>query len=708
MTDIMFQLIKEHKYTDLIELINNDEKLDLNEKDDNNNCLIHYAILFRNIDIITLLISKKCKLDILDSDDRSIFYIPIKFNYTDIIDILLQYSNNVIGLPLLELQDKYLYIPLHYAILFNNFYAIESIINKSTNLNFKTSLEENALHLIIKSKINNKINIIKSLISKKININSCNLENQNPLHLAIDDNDIDVSKLLLDNDIDINIETTNMHYTPILIASINNNIDICKLLLNYKLNINCQDIYGNSILSYAIINKSKELIKLFYDKVNVNLVNVNGYVSLNLFFDNDYDLSKINNYYFREILIKTNINIQNLQGKTTWHYLIKYDIWDLYEDILIEKKNNIYIQDENNITPIQMIKENYSNKYDKFINLIIYSFYNIIINNNIYKINTICNKISKDKCIQYIKNLIINKHISYPTKTKLFYINNIPVKNIKKNIVMYTGITLDIISGLIYIKSKFNNIETSLTKNFINNQMLDNYYNSLGIVKLNDFLNFEIVWSYLKLFIPTNFREILDSFIKSDKKYLVIPIGLELSNGNHANILFYDKEKYELERFEPYGNNFPPGYNYNPKNLDLQINNLFSSLINNDKFKYYTPADYEIKIGLQFIDATEYQLYKNINITDPGGFCAAWCLWYVDMKLNNLSISRESLIPKLINQIRSNKSSFRTTIRNYTKNITDIRDKILSKSKLDINLWLYDNYTNKEWKDVCNNIIQFI
>ena len=704
----MFQLIKEHKYTDLIELINNDEKLDLNEKDDNNNCLIHYAILFRNIDIITLLISKKCKLDILDSDDRSIFYIPIKFNYTDIIDILLQYSNNVIGLPLLELQDKYLYIPLHYAILFNNFYAIESIINKSTNLNFKTSLEENALHLIIKSKINNKINIIKSLISKKININSCNLENQNPLHLAIDDNDIDVSKLLLDNDIDINIETTNMHYTPILIASINNNIDICKLLLNYKLNINCQDIYGNSILSYAIINKSKELIKLFYDKVNVNLVNVNGYVSLNLFFDNDYDLSKINNYYFREILIKTNINIQNLQGKTTWHYLIKYDIWDLYEDILIEKKNNIYIQDENNITPIQMIKENYSNKYDKFINLIIYSFYNIIINNNIYKINTICNKISKDKCIQYIKNLIINKHISYPTKTKLFYINNIPVKNIKKNIVMYTGITLDIISGLIYIKSKFNNIETSLTKNFINNQMLDNYYNSLGIVKLNDFLNFEIVWSYLKLFIPTNFREILDSFIKSDKKYLVIPIGLELSNGNHANILFYDKEKYELERFEPYGNNFPPGYNYNPKNLDLQINNLFSSLINNDKFKYYTPADYEIKIGLQFIDATEYQLYKNINITDPGGFCAAWCLWYVDMKLNNLSISRESLIPKLINQIRSNKSSFRTTIRNYTKNITDIRDKILSKSKLDINLWLYDNYTNKEWKDVCNNIIQFI
>jgi ankyrin repeat protein len=708
----MFQLIKEHKYTDLIELINTDNKLDINEKDDTNTYLIHYAILFRNIDIITLLISKKCKLDILDSDGRSIFYIPIKFNYIDIVNLLLEYSNTIIGIPLLELQDKFLYIPLHYAILFNNYNIINLIINKSTNLNFKTSLGETALHLIIKNNSddiqNNKINIVKSLLDKKININSNNLENQNALHFAIENNDIIITKLLLDNNIDINVETLNMHYTPILIASINKNIDICKLLLNYELNINCQDILGNSILNYAIINKLKELIKLYYDKINVNLVNVNGYVSLNLFFDNDYDLSKINNYYFREILIKTNINIQNIQGKTIWHYLIKYDIWDLYEDILIEKKNNIYIQDENNITPFQMIKENYPNKYDKFINLIINSFYNIIKNNNIYKINTLCNKISKDKCIEHIKNLIINKHISYPTKTKLFYINNIPVKNIKNHIFMYTGITLDIISGLIYLKTKFNNIETSLTKNFINNKILDNYYSSLGIVKLNDFLNFEIVWSYLKLFIPTNFREILDSFIKSDKKYLVIPIGMELTNGNHANILFYDKEKYELERFEPYGSNFPPGYNYNPKNLDSQIYNLFSSLINNEKFKYYTPLDYEIKIGLQFIDATEYQLYKNINITDPGGFCAAWCLWYIDMKLNNLTIPRKSLIPKLINYIRLKKKSFRTTIRNYTKNITDIRDEILSKSNLDINLWLYDNYSDKQWKIVCNNIIELL
>ena len=708
----MFKLIKEHNYSELIDLINNNDKLDLNEKDDTNTYLIHYAILFRNIDIIALLLSKKCKLDILDSDGRNIFYIPIKFNYTNIIELLLKYSNTIIGIPLLELQDKYYHIPLHYAILFNKYDIIETIINNMTNLNFKTLEGDTALHLIIKNNSdeiqNKKFNIIKTLLDKKININSNNLENQNVLHLAIENNDIIITKLLLDNNIDINIETTNMHYTPILIASINKNTEICKLLINYELNINCQDIYGNSILNYAIINKSKELIKLYYNKVNVNLVNVNGYVSLNLFFDNDYDISKINNYYFREILIKTNINIQNIQGKTIWHYLIKYNIWDLYEDVLIEKKNNIYIQDENNITPFQMIKENYPNKYDKFINLIINSFYNIIKNNNIYKINNYCNKITKEKCIEYIENLIINKHISYPTKTKLFYINNIPVKNIKNYIFMYTGITLDIISGLIYLKNKFNNIETSLTKNFINNDILDNYYNSLGIVKLNDFLNFEIVWSYLKLYIPTNFREILNSFINSDKKYLVIPIGIELSNGNHANILFYDKENYELERFEPYGSNFPPGYNYNPKNLDLQINNLFSSLINNDKFKYFTPSDYEIKIGLQFIDSTEYQMYKNINITDPGGFCSAWCLWYIDMRLTNIFIKRESIITKLINYIRMKKISFRTTIRNYTKNITDIRDKILSKSNLDINLWLYDNYSHKEWKTVCNNIIELI
>ena len=52
-------------------------------------------------------------------------------------------------------------------------------------------------------------------------------------------------------------------------------------------------------------------------------------------------------------------------------------------------------------------------------------------------------------------------------------------------------------------------------------------------------------------------------------KYIIIPIGIEISIGSHANILFWDIEKKTLERFEPNGSNYPMNLNYNPSLLDV-------------------------------------------------------------------------------------------------------------------------------------------
>ena len=99
------------------------------------------------------------------------------------------------------------------------------------------------------------------------------------------------------------------------IATINNNVDICKILLEANANIEYQDIYGNNVLNYAILNKSKELINLYYDKVDINLCNISGNISINLFFDNDYNLDKLDEYQFKYFLNKANnlsINQSNI------------------------------------------------------------------------------------------------------------------------------------------------------------------------------------------------------------------------------------------------------------------------------------------------------------------------------------------------------------------------------------------------------------
>lgn len=711
MKKLIFKLIKESGNNNKILDILSTNKIDLNEPDESNTYLIQYAILFRNIEIVKALIDKKCKLDILDSDGRSLFYIPIKYTYIDIIELLINASNLIVGIPLLELQDKYLNIPLHYAIHFNSYIIFELILNYSTNINFKTNDGNTVLHLFIQNTPKDKEFLAEKIIDKNVNINAKNNSGLNALHLAIELNKYHIIKILLNNNVDINIESDVMHNTPLIIATHNNNLEIAKLLLKYNPNINYQDIYGNTVLNYAIINKYNELIELYYNIIDVNLINIEGKSASYLFFNNKYEYNQLNSYYFKEILIKSNINIQDIEGNTLWHYLINSDIWEKYIDILINKKNKIFIQNEKNISPYNLIINNYPNKLNNFIELISHSFYNLIKNNSdIYKLNFNYKKISKKECIDKIKNLIINKHISTPIKKKSYIIKKLYIKSFTstKYQFTYTGINLDIISGLIFLKKKFKNIQITLTKQFVHNEALEKYYHNNGIIKENEFFNYEFIWSYLKLFIPSNFKDIITNFLSSNYEYLIIPIGVELSNGSHANILIYDKTKNELERFEPHGSSYPSGFNYYPKILDIQIKSLFTYYLNDNKFKYFVPENFEPKIGFQILDILEYEYYKNITMTDPNGFCAAWCIWYIDMKLSNISIPRDLLIPKLINYIRLKNISFRTTIRNYTKKITDIRDNILKKNNLDINKWLYNNYTTKEWNDIIKTINEFI
>lgn len=695
MSSKLFELIKNHEYKKLIEIIKSDNNIDLNETDESGLYLIQYAIIFRQIDILSLLISRNCKLDILDSDGKNIFYIPIKFGYFDIVKLLINFSNITIGIPLLEIADKNMNIPIHYAIIYQKYDIIKEILNTNSNINYKDIDGNTALHLVIKHMKKNTIEIIKLLLIKKIGINYTNNIGQNALHMAIENNNIEITKLLLENKINYDTETNDNHLTPILLATLQNNVDICKLLLTYPININCQDVYGNTILDYAIINKSKQLIDLYYNIVDVNLINISGEIAINLFFNN-YDVKTLDEYRFREILMKSEMNIQNNDGKTIWHYLVEYDIWEHYTEILINKRNKIHIQDNKLMTPYKIIETKYPKKLSKFVDLIANSFKNYIINTN--------SKPDYNGDINIIKDLIINKHISSPESNKA-YCPISETENLKFS--TYIGISLDIVSGLIYIKQKFNIVETSLTKNFIDNSMLEDYYNSNGKEKQNsEFLNFEIVWYYQRLFYPTNIKDIIKQFLNdNDKRYLIIPLGIGLSHGSHANIIIYDKDTNSIERFEPYGSNYPPGFNYNPINLDLILKNLFLNYFN-DKLKYFAPSDYEPKIGFQFLDAMTYDKEKNIG--DTGGFCAAWSLWYVEMRIINKNISRDLLINKLINLIRTKNISFRTVIRNFTKNIIDIRDKILSDSNLDINQWFNNNYDDNQYNKLIKNISSFL
>ena len=134
---------------------------------------------------------------------------------------------------------------------------------------------------------------------------------------------------------------------------------------------------------------------------------------------------------------------------------------------------------------------------------------------------------------------------------------------------------------------------------------------------------------------------------------MIIPLGIELRVGSHANYLILDKKNFELERFEPHGSSAPHGFNYNPENLDEILETTFKNI--NSKINYVAPSKYLPKIGFQTIEINEL---KADYIGDPNGFCALWCIWWTDIRLSNPDITRTKLIKLLTKELINNKYSY--------------------------------------------------
>jgi ankyrin repeat protein len=711
--DNLFNLVKSHKWEELIKTINNTKDLDCNIRDSNNNYLIQYVILYNKIEIIKLLIEKGAKLDVTDIDGRSLLFIPIKYNYDDILETILENDKNSIGISLLEFSDNKGLFPIHYTILFNNLNAINIILKYITNIDTPDNDGNTALHLSIQMK---NLDIFNQIIKHNPDVNYQTNQGESPLHIACNFTQIEMIKILLKYDIDVNIQDYENHITPLMYSIILDNTSLFNLLID-KSNVNIQDINGNNPLHYAINENNYSIINSLTDKyVNLYSTNLSGKTPLHLLLDsikfNNIDTSKFN---FTNFIKKSNLNIQDYNGDSSFILIIKLKLWKKMIDILKEKKLNAFLKNHDNKTSFDYINQD---DEKSFLDLLTESYINILRKEDIKWKNNIDNycknkmtfkkfesikndididinekdikKWDKDMCPFIIRQIIINKKISFPTKLRSYCIDLDYNKSIA--FVTYTGVTLDIMFGLIYILKNYNNVvTTSLSVDYKDNQILKDHYMKIENRHVGDdeLLNFEIIWNNQKLFIPSSLDSNIQSFKENiNKRFLIIPVGIELSQDSHANILIYDKKTNELERFEPNGATFPYKFNYNPELLDKVIKDRMTLFF--EDLKYIKPIDFLPKIGFQLLEA--YDHFKTKKIGDPGGFCGAWCTWYAFMRVKYENIDRIQLTNKLIRKTKELNIPFKNLIRNFANKITNIRDDILKEVELDINDWLNSNY----------------
>lgn len=734
----LFNLLKGHQWDEFKKYIESIDNIDVNIRDDQNNYLLTYAILYNKPDIVKLLIDKGARIDIVDRRNRSILYLAINYNYQEIIDILLDYNKDTIGIFLFDIRDKNNDVPIHYTILFNNITALQKLLNAGANPNTKDKNGYNSLHLAVYMR---SYKMCEILVKYNIDINArCN-SGETALHIACNLQKLDIVKLLIDSGINVNIQDYDHEFTALHYSVTLNNKELVGLLLKNKANPNIQDVAGNTVLHYAVSENNLECLAIILGSslynIQFNLWNLDGKIALLMALE--IDAQNIAEYI--DILLpKSNLNIQDNDGNTCMHLFCGKDLWKEYKLALSKKRLDIFLPNKMNIRPIDLVKPK---DIDVFIDMVVDSYlyrlrnakalwkeewenlckkelyYGILSENEkkILKVNNgdlestvdVCRVIVRNKLKQiYERKDLKPCSKSYPIKHGTFCIDIAEGKTV--NVCTFTGDPMDILIGLIYILRTHPDACSTFSRNFSENKELCKFYKSIGIIMNTrcEFLNFEIVWAYHKLYLMEDFYENFKKCLaRPDKRYIVIPIGIEMRSGGHANYLLYDKKTHEVERFEPHGSTAPLGLNYNPALLDDILETRFKEM--DPLVKYIRPKDYLPKIGFQLLDIYER---KRKKIGDPGGFCALWTIWYIDMRLSNKDIDRKVLVNKMIQTIKSQNISFKNLIRNYARNIIDIRDRILNKAQLDINDWLNDQYTDSQidiiLKEITREVSQLI
>ena len=736
----IFQYVKAEQWDLLLDFILKNN-IDYSIRDNSNIYLLEYAINFNKIEIVKALLNKDIRIDILDENNRSLLYLIIKFSYIDILKLFITKNKETISLNIFEIKDKEGNIALFYAIKFNNFEIVKLILENSNNFLIKNYYGENALHLAI---LNNNYEIYILIIKYINNPNIKTNNNESPLHLAISNKSYEILKYMLKNykkELNFNIIENTYQYSP-LHYLVKNGVDLPLINILEKVikefDGNLQDINGNIFFHYFFnninINFKKidaKIINNIYNilikiKFNYDLFNIDGDTCLHILLNNIdiyiEDFSNILNNFIKN----TNLNLQNSEGNSCFFLLVKNNKWINLKNLLIEKKLDIFMIDKNNKLMFDYIS---NDDIESFLDLITQSYLyelktkgdsvkwidywdNRCKNNNIsynelndtekellanLKINKkekLCYEIIKKKLIDFIevfkKYKKVKNEYSYPITTVYPKL----IKDYKNAIVTtFKGSTLDVLCGLLYLNKKYSTTTFSSLK-LINDNIIDCKNNICEVIGI------EIIWKNNNLKFPNSNLNDLRSLLTINKqqnnyRFFIIPLGIEINIDNslfgHANYIIIDYELLTIERFEPHGSESPYGLNYNASLLDNTLETKFNSF--NLGLKYFPPYTYLPKIGFQMMEIKEK---KNDYIGDPNGFCALWCIWWIDIKLANPNISSTILQELLFKEIINNYMSFKKIIRDYSTFITEIRDKLLSKIDSNINFWINDKITSEQ------------
>ena len=656
--DNIIKLINDDKFEMVYKLLKKDKSI--NDYIIDKNSFLHILAIRGKEYILTLL--EKNSVDIYLSNGRgeNILHLLLRngwdklaLNIANLYPRLLDYQNVAKYYPTsLSVNRLDTLIQLCKLLIKNEYYE---------QINYVSIENTNLITKIIES-IDDEKKIIEILKMLNFQIDY-NLPKEKPILIfSIMAKKYIVTEYLISNNIGINIPNT-LHLYPIHAIITHRNLALLQSLMKSK------DFDEN------ILNQGGPMNKFLPLNMCLNLLNTLGM---------DKNILSMTELIFKKIKMYDSIDLyKNLYGHYAADIKMKYQIT---KNTILDKIISKSDKNAKNLDGISI---------------------NDILKNK--KIDTINNSRCKMKLSK--GNNILFPEFNFKSNTGLFN------SDIVCNMIYFTKILRDNKNATMPIIQE--NSTTKERRDIILSKLdmqdipYDQYYMGmrdilgLGYELFHTMMPTIILWTNRNLhWFDPNFEEALGQAIKSDKRFIIIKVSyLNQPDSLHANVIMYDKKDASYRRFEPYGNSSSEDEMYLDKLVMDQILKF-----KKNKIKYYTPGDFLEKGRFQTISNDGNMEVKKTG--DPFGYCLAWCLWYVEIKLKNPDIPESKLISMASETIFvkycDSNTPYIDFIRDYARNLNDEKDKYFKKFGIDKNNFYNISYDLDDLNKISKGISKIV
>ncbi|KAL5088278.1 hypothetical protein Trisim1_006730 [Trichoderma cf. simile WF8] len=241
---------------DIIQLLIETEKVDLNETDDETGMTaLHRAAGRGHISVVKLLVNAGAQLEIKEKKyQMTALGFAICNNQKVVFDFLLQKDANI------YIADIYGRTTLHNAAIWGELAIIQQLADRGVDINARVPDGRTALYAAIQR---GDFDATKLLVERGAGVNARDKEGRTPLHYAAIGN-VDIVRLLIERGADVN--AVGGGHTPLIRAAYHGKVDIIKLLVQMGADVNTRsDWNGKTPLIGAIGLKHSKITRTLID-----------------------------------------------------------------------------------------------------------------------------------------------------------------------------------------------------------------------------------------------------------------------------------------------------------------------------------------------------------------------------------------------------------------------------------------------------------